>query len=74
MKDLCKRILAGIVVLLIVFILLYLAINFFEEKEYKYLTIENEWGISSKCFLDEDQFAICKLDDDWVIVRQYYEV
>lgn len=67
-----KRIVAGFVVLAAVYFILYIFVNLFQEKEYKYLTLDNEWGISNKCYLDEDQFAICNLDEESVRVRQFY--
>lgn len=74
MKLLIKRIIIGFIVVVVSMIIFCIAVNHFKEREYKYMTLDNEWGISNKCYLDEDQFAICKLDGDWVIVRQFYEV
>lgn len=67
-----KRIVVGFVVLAAVYFILYIFVNLFQEKEYKYLTLDNEWGISNKCYIDEDQFAICNLDEELVRVRQFY--
>lgn len=74
MKSLIKRILIGLIVVVIAMIIFYISVNYFKQREYKYMTLDNEWGLSNKCYLDEDQFAICKLDGDWVIVRQFYEI
>lgn len=68
-----KRIVVGFVVLAAVYFILYIFANLFQEKEYKYLTLENEWGISSDCYVDNDQFAICEIDEVLTIVRQFYE-
>lgn len=73
MKN-AKRILIGLIVLVIAMIIFYISVNYFKQREYKYMTLDNEWGISNRCYLDDDQFAICKLDNEWVIVRQFYEV
>lgn len=73
MKLLIKRIIIGFIVVVVSMIIFCIAVNHFKEREYKYMTLDNEWGISNKCYLDDEQFAICKLDDDWVIVRQFYE-
>lgn len=74
MKDIAIRALIGIVLVIVVLIVFYIAVNYFEKREYKYMTLDNEWGISNKCYLDEDQFAICKLGDELVIVRQFYKI
>lgn len=73
MRSMVKRILIGFLILAIVYCVFYIAVNYFKQREYKYMTLDNEWGISNKCYLDEDQFAICKLGDELVIVRQFYE-
>ncbi len=73
MKNI-KRILIGIIVLLVIMNLFNLLVNLLQEKQYKYLTRDNEWGYSNNCYLDENQFAICNLDGELVIVRQFYEV
>lgn len=71
MKDLFKRILLGIIVLLITMLVFSLAVNFLEEKEYKYLTLENECGISNNCYL-ENQYTFCYINGISEIVKQFY--
>lgn len=73
MRDI-KRIVIGFIVVVITMITFCIAVNYFKQREYKYMTLDNEWGISNKCYLDEDQFAICYLDGELVIVRQFYEI
>lgn len=73
MKDLIKRFLIGFILVVVELIVFYIAINYFQKREYKYLTLENEWGISNKCYIDNDQFAVCEIDEVLTIVRQYYE-
>lgn len=73
MKPLIKRILIGFILVAIVLIIFYITVNFFKEREYKYMTLEDEWGISNRCYLDDDEFAICKINGELVIVRQFYE-
>lgn len=76
MKEIVERILVGIIAFEIVVLAFHIAVDIFEnkEKQYKYLTIENEWGISNKCYIDNDQFAVCEIDEVLTIVRQYYEI
>lgn len=74
MKDLVKRFLIGFILVIVVLIVFYIAVNYFEKREYKYMTLDNEWGISNRCYLDDDEFAICKINDELVIVRQFYEI
>ncbi len=73
MKN-AKRIIVGLIVFCIAMIIFCITVNFFKEKEYKYMNFDNEWGVSSKCYLDEDQFAVCKFEEELIIVRQFYEV
>ncbi len=67
-----KRILFGFIVLLLAMNILNLAVNFFEKKEYKYITFDNEWGISNSCFINKEQIAICNIDKKLIIVKQFY--
>lgn len=74
MKSLIKRILIGLIVLVIVMKVFYVTVNFFKEKQYKYLTHNEEWGISINCYLDENQIALCLIEGSYRRVRQYYEI
>jgi len=69
-----KRILIGLIVWCIAMIIFCITVNFFKQREYQYIDLNNEWGISNKCFLDKDQFAVCKFGEELIIVRQFYEV
>ena len=69
-----KRIIIGFLLVTIVLLIFYIAVSILREKEYKYFTFENEWGVSSNCYIDNDQFAVCEIDEVLVIVRQYYEI
>ena len=69
--NLIKRILIGIIVLLIAMIIFCLFEKYCVPKKYKYLTMDEEWGISNKCFLDK-QLAVCEIDGALEIVRQFY--
>lgn len=73
MKN-AKRIVIGFIVLVIVYIIFYVTVNFFKEKQYKYMTSNKGWGISNKCILDDNQFALCLVEGKFMRVRQYYEI
>lgn len=73
MKN-AKRIVIGLIVLVIVMIIFYITVNFFKEKQYKYMTSDNEFGISNKCILDDNQFALCLVEGSYRRVVQFYEV
>ena len=72
MKSLIKRILVGFIVLVFIFIiLLFFAKYRSQEKEYIYVTNENKWGTSNKCYVEEKSL-ICKNDSELVRVKQFY--
>lgn len=76
MKNLIERILVGVIALEIVILSFNVAVNIFKtkEKQYKFLTINNEWGISSNCYIDENQYGVCFEGYTLIQVRQFYEV
>lgn len=75
MKEIGLRIIIGILSLNVVFSIFYVTVKSFDkEKQYQYLTIENEWGFSSNCYLDENQNAVCFEGYELIKVRQFYEV
>ena len=72
MKSLIKRILVGFIVLVFIFIILLFFSKYrSQEKEYIYVTNENKWGTSNKCYV-EDKNLICKDGSELVSVRQFY--
>ena len=76
MKNLVERMLVGIIAFEVVILSFNIAIDILKpkEKQYHYLTIENEWGFSSNCYLDENQNAVCFEEYELVRVRQFYEI
>ena len=72
MKDTIKRILIGCIVLVITLIIMILFIKYHDqEKEYTYITMENEWGTSNECYA-EDKILVCKDENKLIRVRQFY--
>lgn len=75
MKDILMRMLEGLLLIIIVLEILYIAIDFFgKEKMYQYMTITGEWGESSNCQIDENQYAYCFEGYELIQVRQFYEL
>lgn len=76
MKNLIERILVEIIAFEIVILAFNIAVEIFgtKEKQYKYLTIDNEWGISSNCYIDENQYGVCFQGYELIQVRQFYEI
>lgn len=72
-EDLLKRIFAGFVILLIVFATIKIVNNIFN-KEYKYMTFDDEWGISTNCYIDKSQYAQCYINNELTLVKQFYRV
>jgi hypothetical protein len=74
MKDFLKRLMGVLVFLGIMLVVFALVISFTKRtKNYRYLTYENKWGESSKCYLEENQVSVCETDNDLVSVQEYYE-
>ena len=75
MKEIEEKILVGIIALEIIILAFNIAVTIrTKEKQYKYLTIDNEWGISNNCFIDEFQYGVCFDSYELIQVRQFYEV
>jgi uncharacterized membrane protein len=74
MKDFLKRLMGVLVFLGIMLVVFGLVISFAKRtKNYKYLTYENEWGTSDKCYLEENQVSVCEIEDNILSVQEYYE-
>jgi hypothetical protein len=74
MKDISKRIVTIITLAVIAILFLSsVASCSVKIKGYKYLTYENEWGISERCYLNEVQISVCEIDSNLISVQQYYE-
>lgn len=76
MKEIVERFLVGIIALELVVLAFNIVIDIAgtKEKQYKYLTIDNEWGISSNCYIDENEYGVCFQGYELIQVRQFYEV
>lgn len=75
MKDLIKRIILSLLFIIIIsiFFLSIAKCSIKENNKYRYLTYENEWGESSKCYFEDHQMLICEVNDSLLRVRQYYD-
>lgn len=72
MKDRIAGILVVSIILLIFVIAMILVNNYYRKPlEYKYLTYENEWGYSNKCY-KQDRFLVCIAENKLIRVRQFY--
>lgn len=75
MKDVYKRIMVGVIVLVIVACLFALIVELAKRTGvYKYLTYEDTWGESKNCYIQSNQKSLCEIDNNVVSVKQYYEV
>ena len=71
MKEIIKRVIFVIVFFAILITILGTVASCSIRKGYKYLTFENEWGYSDKCYQDEEQRLICVVNNEILSVRQY---
>ena len=69
--NLLEKIFISIIVVLVAMLIFIVFVECNVPKEYKYINISGEWGVSSKCFLDK-QSAVCEIDGALEIVRQFY--
>lgn len=70
-----KRIIVGVIALVIVTCLFVLIIELAKRTGvYKYLTYEDTWGESKNCYIQSNQKSLCEIDNNIVSVKQYYEV
>lgn len=71
MKEIIKRIIFVIVFFIILISFLGTIVSCSVQKSYKYLTFENEWGYSDKCYQDKEQRLICIVNNEILSVKQY---
>lgn len=75
MKDVYKRIMIGVIALVIVSCLFALIVELAKRTGvYKYLTYEDTWGESENCYIQINQRTLCEIGNNVVSVKQYYEV
>lgn len=71
MKDIAKRGLIGFIVFIISMAIFHLTVKVFEKREYKYIDMYENWGVSEKCFEENNKFY-CKTEQGILNVLQYY--
>lgn len=71
-KEEMKR----VIIILFMLLILYTIANIVNNMDisYRYLTYNDEWGYSDNCYLDNNQYAMCYVDNQIIQVKQFYKV